>query len=321
MTSDAFTSFILQVSRESSAQLPPLHHISTKKWQIKFVFLPILLALLIASFISYSNRHNSFYHISLSLPVIRQTQLVGREMEMNIIMDYLSDTEGTNVVTLFGQAGFGKSEIALHIGHKMVEKGVHVHYIKVEDYSNVASLEEALMAVSEAAFSDMRLVRWAKSLKKRTVLILDNVDGSYWVEKKARQQFQTGFVDLLLSHSKSLQVLITSQENLKSKYKSRYHQLHSLSTDNCILLVSSMAAQPQNLSASEVLCTLVGNVPMAIKVLTAILSPDYSLKYVIRRLNETMSSKKLKFLADTGDRVDKDRLLSAIELAFEFVEP
>lgn len=239
---------------------------------------------------------------------------------METIMGFLSDAN-TSVVTLYGQAGFGKSEIALHIGHKMTEREADVYYIKVEDYSDVAKLEERLMTISKAAFSPPKLETWAKNLNKRTLLILDNVDGSHWVEMKSRQVFKTDFVDVLLEHSTLLQVLITSQENLLSKHKFRSFKLHSLSIDSCVLLVSGMAPQPQDPSDSKKLCTLVGNVPMAIKVLTAILSPDYSLKYIIRRLNETMSSKKLRFLADTGDRVDKDRLISAIELAFDFVKP
>ena len=76
-----------------------------------------------------------------------------------------------------------------------------------------------------------------------------------------------------------------------------------------------------NTSDSKAICDLVGNVPLAIKVLSAILSPPVkiSVSYVIQRLNET--AKKLKFMANSADRVDKDRLLSAIELAFEFIKP
>ena len=235
---------------------------------------------------------------------------------MDIIMNHIADTVATDVVILYGQAGFGKSTIALHVGHKMLERGVDVHYIRVEDYADVASLEQVLMSISGATYDDMKLMRWAKSLRKRTLLILDNVDGHNWIKKKT---FQSQFVDELLSHSKLLQLLITSQEELWSAYNIHSYQLTSLSLDNCVLLVNHMTAEHQNPSQSKEFCSLVGNVPMAIKVLTAI--PNYSLGYVIERLNVTMPSKKLEFVASAGERVDKDRLISAIELGFEFVEP
>ena len=38
---------------------------------------------------------------------------------MKIIMDYFNLAE-VDVVNLFGQAGFGKSEIAKHVGHRMM---------------------------------------------------------------------------------------------------------------------------------------------------------------------------------------------------------
>lgn len=257
---------------------------------------------------------------SFSLPVIKEKSLIGREEEMKIMLDYLNDTE-VNVVTLFGQAGFGKSEIALHIGHKMIEMGVDVYYIKVEEVVNTEDLEQTLMAISEVPFTGLRLMKWAKSLAKRTLLILDNVDGHHWVEKESRRQFQTSFVDELLSYTSDLQVLITSQEAILSKYNFKSHKLHSLFIENCVLLVNTSVDQDPDVSESEALCTLVGNVPMAIKVLTKILSSSYSMTHVIQRLNETISSKKLKFIAESGDRVDKDRIISAIELAFEFIKP
>ena len=38
------------------------------------------------------------------------------------------------VVILHGQAGFGKSEMALHFGHRILQLGHNVHYIRVENF-------------------------------------------------------------------------------------------------------------------------------------------------------------------------------------------
>ena len=286
-------------------------------WPVLLAVIAVLLALCYYQVSFQSTKE------SLSLPVLKQ-ELIGRDQEMKDIIDSLhDDTNRVDAVTLFGQAGFGKSEVALHVGHKMVEQGIDVHYIKVEGCLNIASLKQALMEASDAPY-DMGLMKWAKGLTKRTLLILDNVDGRHWVRDESRQQFQTEFLDILLGHSSVLQVLITSQQDIgSSKYKFHSYKMHSLSTESCIRLVNVSVSQGEevNTSDSKAICDLVGNVPLAIKVLSAILSPPVkiSVSYVIQRLNET--AKKLKFMANSADRVDKDRLLSAIELAFEFIKP
>ena len=290
-------------------------------WPVLWALLAVLLVVIAVSLLYISFQIKE----SLSLPVLKQ-ELIGRDQEMKDIMDSLHDE--VDAVTLFGQAGFGqagfgKSEVALHVGHRMVELGVDVHYVKVEGRADVASLGRALMEASDTPY-DMGLMKWAKGLTKRTLLILDNVDGRHWVRDESRQQFQTEFLDILLGHSSVLQVLITSQQDIgSSKYKFRSYKMHSLSTESCIRLVNVSVSQGAevNTSDSKAICDLVGNVPLAIKVLSAILSPPVknSVSYVIQRLNGI--SEKLKFMANSADRVDKDRLLSAIELAFEFVMP
>ena len=54
---------------------------------------------------------------SLSLPELKES-FVGREKEINIIMDYFDQSE-VRIVTLFGPPGFGKSEVAVHVGHRV----------------------------------------------------------------------------------------------------------------------------------------------------------------------------------------------------------
>ena len=153
---------------------------------------------------------------SLSLPVLKQ-ELIGREKEMKVIMGYLRNSD-VKVVILHGQAGFGKSEIALHVGHRMLQLGLDVHYIKVEDFKNASSLEEELMEISGTSYTGKRLVKWAKGLTKKTLLILDNVDGQHWVNDTSLQQVKELFLNPLQDNTLHLQVLITSQKDMRTKH-------------------------------------------------------------------------------------------------------
>ena len=236
---------------------------------------------------------------------------------MKIIMDYFNLAE-VDVVNLFGQAGFGKSEIAKHVGHRMIEMGIDVYFIFVEKFTDVEQLKQTLISYTDV----MMVEKWAEGLNRSTLLILDNVDGPVWIRPESRQQFQTDFLDVLVRHSSLLKILITSQQKIGPEYEHRFrsHRLHSLSTMSCTGLINASVigveiAQPQ----SEAICDLVGNVPLAIKVLAPILVPsvDASVRYVIERLSETSS--KLSFIASRANFTGKDRILNAIELAFKSV--
>ena len=72
------------------------------------------------------------YKHSLSLPYTKQ-ELFGREDEIKLIIEYINDVDVEVVcVTLFGSPGVGKSSIARHIGHVMLQEGMDVHYIEVK---------------------------------------------------------------------------------------------------------------------------------------------------------------------------------------------
>ena len=258
---------------------------------------------------------------SLSLPVLKQ-ELIGREEEMEAIMRYFRNSE-VEVVTLYGQAGFGKSEIALHVGHRMLQLGFDIHYIRVENFVGVGKLEEELMEISDTSYTSKRLVKWAQALTKKTLLILDNVDGQHWVNDTSLQQLKELFLNPLLDNTLHLQVLITSQQDMRTKHIYRSYRLHSLSTNDCVHLIVNHSRNAESESDTAdtgdltVICDLVGNVPYASKILAKTLSSGTSPKYIIRILS---SKSKLKTIAEEADKVDKDKIFSAIELAFQFVK-
>jgi hypothetical protein len=276
----------------------------------------ILLAVILGTFF-YCHQCNRFQGRAFNLPVLKQ-ELVGREREMKIIMDYL-DEESVDVVTLFGLAGLGKSEIAKHVGHKMLEKGIDVYFIFVEDWDDVEHLERALMTISGLEYSDMAVEKWAAGLTRPTLLILDNVDGPVWAKAESRQKFQTSFLQPLINHSSCLRILITSQQSIGSENVHRFH-LNSLSLPSCVELLNSSVSPNLNIAVAdlETICYLVEKVPLAVKVLAAILiiSPNVSVRHVIKRLN-------LRYFAENANqnRIGRGHLLRAIQVAFDYVNP
>ena len=241
---------------------------------------------------------------------------------MKVIMGYFRNSE-VKVVILHGQAGFGKSEIALHVGHRILQLGRNVHYIRVENFVDVESLEKKLMEISDTSNTSVKLEKWARGLTKKTLLILDNVDGQHWVSDTSLQQLKELFLNPLLDNTLHLQVLITSQQDMRTKHVYRSYRLLSLSTEDCVHLMVNHSRHAESESDTadtgdlRVICGLVGNVPYASKILAKTLSSGTSAKHIIQELSE---KSKNKIIAEEADKVDKDRLFSAIELAFQFVK-
>ena len=280
-----------------------------------------LLTLVVASILLHSYNRTCFCGDAFFLP--KKNPLIGREKEMNLVMGYLEQRfPKVDMVTLYGQAGFGKSEIAKHVGHAMLGMCVDVYYILVEICADVECLELKLMEISGLSYAHMRLEKWGQSLTRRTLLILDNVDGRFWIDEESRQQFQTKFLHPILSQSWLIQVLITSQLNIQSTEQVfRSYRLLSLTQDNCIRLMDAISVTHDveiSQSESRTVCDLVGYVPKVIKVLGSSFSPENSVSFVIKTLNETTF--KLGVVSSNADFVDKDRLLPAIRIGFQSIK-
>ena len=133
------------------------------------------------------------------------------------------------------------------------------------------------------------------------------------------------FVEILLKYSYTqLKVLITSQHKI---HFVEYYQLLSLTLKDCVQLTSEMArsqltsemVHSSNELNSKELCKLVGNMPMAIKVLTSLIKSDgYSMNEVIQDLKNVEN--KFSFIEVAGDNV-KDRIVYPITVAFSSLKP
>ena len=84
------------------------------------------------------------YQISQSktLPYISGT-FVGRETELNDVLQLLDfDQSDTRVVSIDGPPGFGKSTLAIKVGHQMDRKGTNVLYVNMLEVSTMQVLAE-----------------------------------------------------------------------------------------------------------------------------------------------------------------------------------
>ena len=75
------------------------------------------------------------------LPV-RNEVFVGRESEIEKLMDWIENST-VSIISIVGSPGFGKSTLAIHVGHEIAEKGgVAVHYADLCEVQAMPTLFE-----------------------------------------------------------------------------------------------------------------------------------------------------------------------------------
>ena len=171
-------------------------------------------------------------------------------------------------------------------------------------------------------------------INKKSLLILDNVDGASWVHDEALANFQKHFIEAILEYSHSnLKILITSQQEIKPVSEFRSLQLLPPSPESCVSMFTLFVNEASNeiytiadhtcvtdspfciaKSQVETLCSQVGRIPKAVQVLASTLTSTITIGSVIERLEEKFNALKVLNESDYT-------LLSAFELAFEFLQP
>ena len=115
------------------------------------------------------------------LPILYNDIFVGRETDMSAVVNKITVA---NIVNINGAPGFGKSALAIHVGHQILKNGISVRYINVADEFTSMSFE----MTSEPSLDDtsgkidrkQTLVHEMKSLSvlKRSALSSSSSSGS-----------------------------------------------------------------------------------------------------------------------------------------------
>ena len=206
---------------------------------------------------------------SKSLPCSIQS-FVGREKEVhNITSLFKNEASVSRVqhVSIVGPPGFGKSTLAIHIGHKLVRSGIVVYYIDMNETPTMMTLAQRILSQANISTEDSikRVNIWAKELYDRVVLLLDGCDSII------NDEFRT-FVGNLLTSSPYLQLITTSRQNIiiLSSELHHLHELNQLTLHDSSELLGRLVKHRLNSSEKETIANLTGCAPLALQIVGAL---------------------------------------------------
>ena len=244
------------------------------------------------------------YHFNLdihskSLPYLSQN-FVGREKEMEEVSNLLDfGNSDVRIVNIYGSPGFGKSTLAIHVGHKIVKEGVTVDYVNMNDFPDKdvkTALAEKILEASQIISKNVtfeRLLRWARDRYLSTLVILDNCDDLLHMKKEEFHQA----VEMVVEESLNIKIILTSRKVAAFLMYFEYYKIMELSpAASCQLLERKVPSRIKlTLEEKEQIAFLTGNVPLALQIIGSILNlpasptPRVLIDELKRELIETLS--------------------------------
>lgn len=225
----------------------------------------------IAIYIYYPTILYNINGYSSSLPY-PSDHFVGREKEVSDVIRLLDDK--ISIVDIYGSPGFGKSTLAIHVGHRMLEKGFIVHYVNLDECPKEGVqqfiAERVMNSVNQQETLNFnKFLQWVRGRSFYNLIILDNCDETLHNQKGDLQSA----VEKIVDNSHKFKFLITSRE--ATSYIGRFepYKLHELSKEAaCDLLQHKIPdGIDSNLSQREELAELTGNIPLALQIIGSLL--------------------------------------------------
>ena len=211
----------------------------------------------------------------------------GRQSECQEIIGHVT-SESARIVSIWGSPGFGKTSVAIAVGHKLQSQGLPVCFLSLRSLQSVADLKSKLLRVfrqfttnhqSSALSPEDELYQHVSEILERIVVILDNADD---LLESGFQNVKVDVVRLLeeiLSQNEKLTIIVTTRASFE--FMNLHFQGHK-----------SLRVGPLDEAFSQVLvhellptaCTsdckrvtqICGHVPLAMKLLCSLIGEDTS---------------------------------------------
>ena len=231
---------------------------------------------------------------------------IGREEECDEIVGHMT-SDSTRLVSIWGSPGFGKTSVAIAVGHHLLARGLPVFFLSLRGLKSKSDLTYTFLSRFRQA-GILEVDKWQdlsadyefglifERLSDHCVIILDNADDLFECGVPNVKEEVLNLIEEILNHSDKVNFLLTTRESLP--YLNLHFQGHKsvrireLDKLSCQTLAQELlpGASSSDLTKVSQIC---GQVPLAIKLLCSSISEEF-----------TPSSQYLEFMERTENIVE-----------------
>ena len=211
----------------------------------------------------------------------------GRQSECEEIIGHVS-SESIRLVSIWGTPGFGKTSVAIAVGHALQSQGMPVYWFSLRGVRSKADLASQFLSLlrqlntikqpsGQCPSIDEEVWQLFSSVSNQSAFILDNFDD--WLESgspNAKEEVMQLLEDIL-RRNQMVTFVVTTRESLE--YMDLHFQGHKslrirpLDEASANTLVSELLPNASTADCTQI-AQICGQVPLAIKLMGSLISED-----------------------------------------------
>ena len=257
----------------------------------------------------------------------------GRQSECEEIIGHVT-SESTRLVSIWGSPGFGKTSVAIAVGHDLQSKGMQVCWVSLRELKSKTDLVSKLLSFVKPSRSvrndhpsssypslDDQLCLLLSEISDRSIFILDNADNLLEDGEPGAKKEVIELLKEILRRSKAIIFALTTRESLGFlNVDLQGHQsvrIRPLDEHSSNALVKALLPTARSSDCTRIV-KICGFVPFAIKLLCSSISEgEAQPSQYLDEFMQFASTASIAEMLDRPDYPDEYRLQSLFELSFE----
>ena len=226
----------------------------------------------------------------------------GRQKECEEIHGHVT-SGSTRIVSIWGSPGFGKTSVAIAVGHHLLLQGVSVYYLSLRGLQSKADVASKLLSLfrrpvqsdqpnQQRLSIDDELCYLLSGVSDYFTIILDNADDLLSGGPKMKEDF-THFLAEILRRAERVKFVITTRESLEYlNVQFQGHQavrINPLDEPSSQSLVNKLLPKATAIDCKRV-TQICGHVPLAMKLLSSSISEAVNIVEPTHVLDDFMGS-------------------------------
>ena len=257
----------------------------------------------------------------------------GRQSECEEIIGHVT-SESTRLVSIWGSPGFGKTSVAIAVGHDLQSKGMQVCWVSLRELKSKTDLVSKLLSFVKPSRSvrndhpsssypslDDQLCLLLSEISDRSIFILDNADNLLEDGEPGAKKEVIELLKEILRRSKAIIFALTTRESLGFlNVDLQGHQsvrIRPLDEHSSNALVKALLPTARSSDCTRIV-KICGFVPFAIKLLCSSISEgEAQPSQYLDEFMQFASTASIAEMLDRPDYPDEYRLQSLFELSFK----